>query len=268
MVKSLLKKLFIKKTFLTILFFSYNLHSQIIISKGDITTPGKFSLLEVASQNGISEGQGFRLPQLTQAQCDNLKDRILSSSPTEQLQVNGLTVFNTDKKEPYIWLSGINDWQILKVKKEKLPMPSTLVENIVGSGDATITPYNPSTDKTYNDVALEITNSTLCGTSRTPDILNNNTYQYKITLPGALITTDIKEVGKYQDYNEIIKNAVLGNESGYDVIKVTYESDAREKIAGATNLRPLFATLYVVYQESGIDKRVELQLLYGDCKKK
>lgn len=86
--------------FLIISLFNINaLHAQVTI--GANAEPEKFSILQL--ENAAGTEKGFRLPRLSQAQCQTLKNAVAGKQPA-----NGLVVYNTDTNTIQYW-NG-TDW--------------------------------------------------------------------------------------------------------------------------------------------------------------
>lgn len=75
------------------------LHAQVTI--GANTEPEEFSILQLENVAGAEKG--FRLPRLSQAQCQTLKSAVTGKQPA-----NGLVVYNTDTNTIQYW-NG-TDW--------------------------------------------------------------------------------------------------------------------------------------------------------------
>jgi hypothetical protein len=84
-----------------------DLNAQITI--GAKTAPGESSILQL--EKAESE-RGFRLPRLTQAQCNTLKTNVTGKTPA-----NGLVIYNTTTNKIQYWDGVSNDWIILDYKK-------------------------------------------------------------------------------------------------------------------------------------------------------
>jgi len=91
---------------LTVLFVTMPLRAQVTV--GDTEAPHPFSLLELVAKPPTVGG--LRLPQLTDAQCGDLKTFFTSgtTSSEDKVAAEGLVVYNTDAHCIFFW--GDGDW--------------------------------------------------------------------------------------------------------------------------------------------------------------
>jgi len=90
-----------KNIYILIIFFictSQNILAQITI--GDTKEPAPFSLIQLEKTEKLG---GFKLPRLSQSECNNLRTFLNSKPAAEKAAAHGLVVYNTDTELMQYW---------------------------------------------------------------------------------------------------------------------------------------------------------------------
>lgn len=179
-----------------------------------------FIALKIVSTSG-----GLRYPQLTGTQITTLTGTINNNA-----LANGLVVFNTDGTGSLQYYNGAGSWVNL----------STL-RNIAKSGAEDIVAFK-------GDSSIKI-----------DDLVNNDyTAEYSIQ---STINQDIqlKKVGKYLDYENIIKDIIVDikDPSNRYKIQVKFYPKIKDLFEVNNNEGAVSFRLYATYTENGIEKQVD-----------
>lgn len=214
-------KLSVKTWLLSSVFLIISLQSAV---KAQVVIGSDDDVEEFVALKIISTSGGLRYPQLTSAQIATLTSTINNSTAAL-----GLMVFNIDGTGSLEYYNGSGNWtnlsQIRGVAK------SAQEQTTYFDGDATINVDNISNDNYIKEYSIKNTSSQ---------------------------NIEIKKIGKFLDYENIIKEISVDTQSLPNDVKVNVEFYPKVKELLPPDKKGFItARLYADYIEGGTEKQIE-----------